>query len=741
MSLSRHRISFARRPAAPAPRRLAALGAALVTLVASAWQPALALAPPRLLVPQADEPSGGILAPGTAGEVNETEPAPGAPDGEATPPGIAVPGAQLEAALPAAPARRPARIIARTILQAPAAETGVYADSQILTATVTVRVTEPTEGITLSVQVPDGLLYVPARNGAEAVGFESPAYDRATRMLTWRRVGAAENRPAVVRYLLRPVGLSSLAEPANLVLDTRAQADGVSPDEVDVASAVMRIGKRVAASRPVQAARGGRVKLGPRIGLEFAPGALPADTTVRGVLYAPDAVPGGAGRASVDSAEPSLSFELEPDTTFAAPVTMTVDLRGVAPPAARRPTLWYVRPEVVTRTVVDETGVAREISVTIPGGEEVASAYDQATGRLTAALSHFSSYIISFSPPQPEPWKLGVIAGGVSLFRGASTYAYPINLPAAPGGLQPDLTLRYSSAAADAGAAGSLPGMELNVGAGWDMETPRVTRVVQRRWALAPWDLSNVAHWEKCSFYLYDYWQYCRPYLETKYVNDFVLTLGGHSHYLVPTFDVNAQAGGEYVTEAYTQLRALRCNPRYGAAQDARCNLGVTNGTGEYWQVWTPDGTRYVFGIDANSSNLVRQQGPVGLVHDVCYNGATVANANYAGAGGADGCSIPRVWFLRRAYSVHGDSVADGLWSVEYAYAAGNNVIDGPGPQPCDACHADDPWLRPVSILYGPGSRPDGGAAMQRYNVAFTYGADSRLSAISVGVSNAAGVV
>ena len=150
----------------------------------------------------------------------------------------------------------------------------------------------------------------------------------------------------------------------------------------------------------------------------------------------------------------------------------------------------------------------------------------------------------------------------------------------------------------------------------------------------------------------------------------------------------------EYVTQDYSPLKIVKC-----AA--ATCNgftatLSAT--VAEYWQVQTGDGTRYIFGNDANSQNLVNTS-----------------------TDGSSGTNYPRAWFLRRVHVAGRDSETQA--TAEYTYETGNGSITsgcftGP-PEDTDPCHtvsATDHWHRIVSIRYGYSTDP-----AQQYKVAFMY--------------------
>ncbi|NJM39477.1 MAG: hypothetical protein HC853_01240, partial [Anaerolineae bacterium] len=474
---------------------------------------------------------------------------------------------------------------------------------------------------------------------------------------------------------------------------------------------ILRVTRERKAAKPVEPTNGGQIQLTDRIKLDVSPGAVSQRVVISTEEVIPVVVQSTSGETDLE-----FPIKLFPDMVFSAPVQLQVNLAGLynAEMLAKSegPYLTYWRPKTVTETVDDggmtRGGVTRQITRTDYIPEDIAAEFDPETGLLTASLNHFSDYTISFSKPAaPEPWKFNVNGGQVGLFRGAVSYQYPINVPAMQDGLQPNIALQYSSASASSKAGHeSGNGVGWVVGTGWSMDVPRITRWAKSQWALT---IHYQENWDKCKWGLG-----CIPYVKTQTYDDFTLTLNGQS---VPLIRKDStQAFGDYVTEDYSPLRIMRCN---GAAP-VGCDVPTSGLLSEYWQVWTPDGVRHVFGVDDNSRDMVVPwcEGPP-------YQYAPCAAKRFA-----------RQWFLRRTYEPTRDSVAGGRWSVQYDY---ENGISDTLKSPVDHIEKD-PNKRPKSIQYGTSLKADGTTpSTQRYQVTFQYAANSNnLSGIRTTLVNTA---
>lgn len=84
-------------------------------------------------------------------------------------------------------------------------------------------------------------------------------------------------------------------------------------------------------------------------------------------------------------------------------------------------------------------------------------------------LSYFATGLSDFDAARP-PFIENIQTGG---FSGSATYAYPLQLPPGPGGLQPSLTLSYNSQVVDESTSHTQASW---VGMGWSLDGGRITR-------------------------------------------------------------------------------------------------------------------------------------------------------------------------------------------------------------------------------------------------------------------------
>ena len=460
--------------------------------------------------------------------------------------------------------------------------------------------------------------------------------------------------------------LNVLQTPVNLSVTTTLKSN-VSIFNVSSTSLVMIGDERK--SDVIKKQDGGKVAVSDRIQIEFDPNALKANTAIETTSYAPVFTPLDETRRNS-----RLAFSAGPDMSFDGMVTLTVDVNGLVPEGwaegdELQPTLSHIYAEVITLT--QKTAEGQPITNTILKADPVPSTFNAKTGQFKAWLRHFSNYSFSFQKPQaPKVWQLSANGGGVSLFRGSASYAYALQVPPVAGGMQPSIVLNYSSAAHEGNSDDQyVPGQHWSLGRGWSMEVPNITRL-----AITTFICPTKCQPGTFPGGLSEGW---RSGYEGKYPDgdpDYTLTFGGQTYHLLPK-----GSAGEYVTESFSQIRAVKCTTT-GASP---CNLTPTNYTGEYWQVWTSDGTRYVFGIDTNSQSYIDGENYDWCGGDGCGSTAT-------------GVKLGRVWFLRQAY-VAGQT----NWSVRYNYNTGIGTISADS-QGCGNCSGTrpDPWQSVGNIEY-----------------------------------------
>ena len=314
----------------------------------------------------------------------------------------------------------------------------------------------------------------------------------------------------------------------------------------------------------------------------------------------------------------------------------------------------------------------------------------------------------------PSVWKLSPAMGSVNTFRGSSNYAYSFEAPETVAGLQPALSIEYSSAAADLDSKGLL-------GRGWDMELPRISRVYK---------LDSYLHWvpsyveigygdwywanpsgtasvcdEGNSFFISDtlgmrcgpLWRWSQSAfakLDFGTTPLYVLTLNGQTY---PLVHVGGEDSGEYVPRTYSLLRVRQCNeasPCTGSLAVPNDTANVAHFSKEYWQVFTPDGLRYVFGVDDQSEQVIKMA------------------AHSPNTPSTDGTVA---WYLRRVYANHNDSIdpANHKFTAEYTYTQdheSSGILDW------------DKAILLANVVYGDSSK----AGRYRLDFAYQGGSDDR---------------
>ncbi|MFJ5073930.1 RHS repeat domain-containing protein [Streptomyces sp. NPDC088553] len=218
----------------------------------------------------------------------------------------------------------------------------------------------------------------------------------------------------------------------------------------------------------------------------------------------------------------------------------------------------------------NDTGSNTLTAVTaVPAGARAAttaSAPAAAASGMTvlAATAGASGSSGSFSATSLEPsgaWSAGGSTGGFS-------WSYPVGVPAVPGGLQPRVTLGYSSQAVD-GRTSASNNQAGWIGDGWGYEPG----YIERRYKSCEDDKDGGTNTTRVGDQCW-------------YSNNATLSLGGKTTELVldpvkgwhPTSD-----GGETIE-------------KLSGADNGDAGTGAVAGAGEYWKVTTLDGTQYFFG-------------------------------------------------------------------------------------------------------------------------------------------------
>jgi RHS repeat-associated protein len=184
---------------------------------------------------------------------------------------------------------------------------------------------------------------------------------------------------------------------------------------------------------------------------------------------------------------------------------------------------------------------------------------DRALHQIHAASDHLT--VFSAGAQSWEASRLPSLQGfQVSSFTGASSYAFPIQVPPGPGGLQPGISLNYNSQVADSASAqtqGSWTGL------GWSLELGSIQR-----------------NMNGTDDYLGD--------------DTFSLNVAGVGSMLLPVADPLAQAAGaEAYRLANESFWRIWHYPSTGKSDDSG-DAGYLIDT-SYWLVWDKTGTQYRF--------------------------------------------------------------------------------------------------------------------------------------------------
>ena len=325
------------------------------------------------------------------------------------------------------------------------------------------------------------------------------------------------------------------------------------------------------------------------------------------------------------------------------------------------------------------------------------SRVDPAAHTVSASVNHFSNFQIGSIEKPSDEYIPSLQGWQVSTFTGAATYSYPIEVPAGPNGIKPDLQLSYNSTGMD-----GLSGLRPTQQAGW----------AGRDWSL---DTGSIAR---------------HKIITSGYGNQFnyySLILNGQAFDLVraeaiPGSTLNALDPTQWVwrstDESYLRVQVVENST--GSTQ-ATLAVGTTNdhvsdpayGRGGFlsgddgatwtpqkrhiWKIWAKDGTRYEFSEDL-------------------WNGF-----NYCG-GSIGGWSFDAYkWLLSSVTDTHGNVI-----NYQYgrrSWAGGNTQCHpGNGNQGRRVYGTVDQDAWPVGITWGNTGTGD------RYKVIFDSTARSGLS-------------
>src|SRR5512138_2271029 len=215
---------------------------------------------------------------------------------------------------------------------------------------------------------------------------------------------------------------------------------------------------------------------------------------------------------------------------------------------------------------------------------------DPKDNSVTVEAAHFSTWGagLGSSLPQNGANVLLFDQPYTSLFTGSARYSIPVWTPAGRGGMQPDISLSYSSGTVD-GVLGDVQAPW--VGVGWNIDDVEIVRKITT-------DENGYG-----------------------YRDQYALTLNGSLYDLVQDeFRANRY---------YTDKAAFLYIERHNDHTDTASNK---NDTGEWWEVVTTDGTRYRLGWNKDSEQLALMYGySCTTVGSSCWPDGAYASLGYAG--------------------------------------------------------------------------------------------------------------
>lgn len=205
---------------------------------------------------------------------------------------------------------------------------------------------------------------------------------------------------------------------------------------------------------------------------------------------------------------------------------------------------------------------------------------DPASGVITATLSSFSPIAVGASPQTSigdyaRPWQPNLPSHSVDTFMGAVTWRIPVEVPVGRGGLAPDLALVYNTANVDE-LRGTANPQTPGIGMGWSLSVPYIERVVQ-------WDPNNL---------------YNTPQAAKNSTGQYRIVMNGISGDLVCFSGDNPCTEFRTKDERFWKVLRKTDHPPMGGAWDGNGAL-----SGEYWLVYSPDGTQYRFGYSRNDTD------------------------------------------------------------------------------------------------------------------------------------------
>jgi RHS repeat-associated protein len=295
--------------------------------------------------------------------------------------------------------------------------------------------------------------------------------------------------------------------------------------------------------------------------------------------------------------------------------------------------------------------------VTLPAGTDTtaapvtaAPAYARSATGLTASASTVLLAADAAPAGAQGSYRATSLAPSASWSAGGSnggfTWTYGIDTPEVPGGVQPQLSLGYSSQAVD-GRTAATNNQANWIGDGWSMDPGYIERQYvacsdDKTGSNAPDKVADQC-WKK---------------------DNAVINLDGHSNTLVKD-----DTTGEWHLESDDGTRAQKLTSSTNANGD---------NDGEYWKVTTPDGTAYYFGLN-HPAGWTSGKEETGSTWTVPVYGNQSGEPCHATAYADSWCQQAWRWNLDMVVDPHGDAMTY-YWAKESnAYARNLDLNTGKG--------------------------------------------------------------
>jgi uncharacterized repeat protein (TIGR01451 family) len=466
--------------------------------------------------------------------------------------------------------------------------------------------------------LPEGFNFLPGKS-------KNFTFDEKSRELKWQ-ADQGMNLPAGERLTLEytVVIIASSVEDVQLIDTAIISADGLA-ESFDIETRLMLAGPGTSLAT-LDSTGGDAMGLNGRVKLHFAEKVLNAQEVISIEDLSKD-IPGttddepwlifelGLNTLKTDAAQSLISTAVKSDSN----ATLVIASQETPTPVPlAEPTSQENDKVVPLESIEAEFEEPVELSVSLDGltdlstlGADVApflvtldedsdiwvriplKSIDREANTISAELTHFSTWGVGFGPTFPQNGASVLLFNQPypSLFNGTAQYSIPIWTPPGRNGMQPNLTLSYSSGTAD-GVLGDIQAPW--VGMGWNIDTVEIARKITNG-GCSP-----------CGGGSYGY------------KNEFILLFNGTGYELIK----DNSDSKYYHTKPESFLRIVRHNVELGNFEPL-----TSNTSGEWWEVLGKDGTLWRLGWTPDSEQLAAMRGYPGA--------ATGAWATLGYAGGA----------------------------------------------------------------------------------------------------------